>query len=768
MLARTAFWLIAMLGLALGVPAAAQQPIPFPYIHGPDFEGRDPVRYQPPPEKEPEQRETEERAAAAAEVACDAGDLAGCADLGSAYLDGAGRPMNRFVGELLLRQACDGADAEGCLKLGSWLIVFNAGIEPEWQAEAFDYGIAMLGRGCALGNFDACAEQAQAIATGFSEGDGDLAAAMALRRATCERDSDRACRELAANLTEGDDEAARAEGIDLLARQCRKGDVLACEQIAPLVADDAALMREMADLGCGADSARLCHEFGLIQFAQDSGAPEGRMAALELFDRACQLAQIFCALPEKIRIRPTLVQGCDTGDQADCVAVARIYSEGPGSPLYSPAEAATLLGDACLAGMTEVCSEAVQVLRGDDIPDNPDSNARIALWHDTACRAGSESDCVSLGNHLLDSYSDSDNRARGYALLIGVCDSGDMIVCDDLDKRASKDPDGPLLAADNRFVPPLSAEELEEIRLAEEATRIAGRTATVTCWQSTVEFRGAVYQDKRCIARKVKVVRGRVTREGEAPWQALLWRPALFNGRTLSPVERVECGGALVREGWILTAAHCVIDKKRRPLLTSGHQFRLGISDIKDRRDTGYAIKRVFAHPRYHEPSRTYDIALVQIDTSRRPQAAGSPNIKTIAIDRIPAEKRPFGEGMPVYVFGWGLTKFEGRASEQLKVARLELEAPAACERKTGTGGNNYLKSSLLCAKADDLAQACDGDSGGPLVGYFSKGPMVIGVVSAGTECGRSGKATRYTRVAQMADWINDVFAGRETPIASR
>lgn len=755
--------------VALAVPAAAQSPVPFPYIQGPEFKGPNFVMREAAPEAPSEQNEAEEAAAAIAEAACEAGDLAGCTALGEAYLAGVGRPLNRFVGELLLRQACDGADVAGCLKLGTWLTESYSEVEKAWQVEARDYGIAMLGRACALGNFDACSQQANAVNNGFNDAGGDPAAATVLQRAACARGSDRACRELARTLSESGDEAAQQESLDLLARQCRKRDILACEQIEPLAAQNAALAREMAEIGCRADSAGQCYAMGQILFAADSGPPEQRAAALTQFDRACLLSQRFCLLPEQIRIRPALAQGCDRGDLNDCVALGRIYAYGTTSPLYSPTEAANLLGNACVAGMTATCSEAATVLLGDDIPESPESNARIALWHDTACSAGSQLDCIKLGNHLLDTYADADQRARGYAMLAQVCDSGDIYTCDDLDKRASGDPDAPLRAADSRFLPPLSEEEEAEIAGQGERERAAGRQASVTCVSSTVTFRGVTYHDRKCSARRVMVVRGRLTREGEAPWQALLWRPAqLQDGRILSPVQRVECGGALVREGWILTAAHCVIDKKRRPLLTAGHRFRLGISDITERGDTGYTIKRVFAHPRYHEPSRTYDIALVEIGPANGGRAGGRGDIKTIAIDPVPVERRPFGEGMPVYVFGWGLTKFEGSASQQLKVAKLELEAPAACEQDTDTNGNNYLKSALLCAKADDRAQACDGDSGGPLVGYFSKGPMVIGVVSAGTECGRTGKSTRYTRVAKMAQWINDVFAGRETPIAPR
>jgi secreted trypsin-like serine protease len=449
---------------------------------------------------------------------------------------------------------------------------------------------------------------------------------------------------------------------------------------------------------------------------------------------------------------------------ADCRALAKIYGWGPDSPLYSPAEAAMMLGNACVAGMIETCSEAVNVLRSDDIPESPHSNASITLWHDTACGAGSQRDCVSLGEHLLDSYSDADHRARGYAVLIQVCESGDLYTCGDLDKRTSEDPDAPLLAADSRFMPPLTAEEEAAIARQIERERAAGNRATVTCVSSRVTFRGVTYDDRQCTARKVKVVRGRLTREGEAPWQALIWRPEQMNGHRLTTGQRVECGGALIRAGWVLTAAHCVIDAKRRLTLTPGYEVRLGVLDASKPDGVSYGIRQVYAHPRYHAGSRTFDIALVELETRRQVRVGTPQTIKLILLEGTTINQRAPQAGAPVYVFGWGHTAFRGQSSAQLKVAEMALEDGAKCNGDNSLIGS--FRGTILCAKAADRSQACDGDSGGPLVSYEGR-PTVIGVVSAGTECGRTGKATRYTRVSAMRDWINKVLAGQEAPIAA-
>ncbi len=278
-------------------------------------------------------------------------------------------------------------------------------------------------------------------------------------------------------------------------------------------------------------------------------------------------------------------------------------------------------------------------------------------------------------------------------------------------------------------------------------------------------FRGVVYRDTICDLRVVAITGGRLARAGEAPWQALLWCPERMQGRALACGERVECGGAPIRDGWILTAAHCVIDKKRRLTLTPEHRFRLGVLDAKAPDGRSFSIRRVYAHPRYHEGSRSFDIALVELETRRRLRVGTPHAIKPIAFGGTTISQRAPQAGAPVYVIGWGHTAFAGQASARLKTAKLALENGAQCESRNRLTG--YLLGSLLCASSADRSQACDGDSGGPLVSCQGR-PTVIGAVSAGTECGRTDVPTRYTRVSKMMDWINNVLAGRDAPIAPR
>lgn len=754
---RLAMRLMAGLALMLGLAgvAAAQEPFPEPIpLAYPEHYGGIPLSRRDTP---PEQRAAEEADANAAEAACNTGDLAGCTRLGRAFLYGKGREQNRPVAELLLRQACDGAEAAGCFSLG---VLLRSTGEPGPLA----LGAQALSRGCRLGDLEACAEEADVTESGVDGLGGDRAAAAALRRAACEKGAVSACRRIGSELVVSDDPAQRKEGLRLLERLCRAEDRDACSLVAGPLANEipprTALAREMLAIGCRSGAAYQCRELGDKVFADASGPPETRTAALALFDRACTLASHFCTLPEQIRARPALVTSCASGVQADCVRLGEIYGRDSTSPLHSPAEAAMLLGGACEAGIADACGPAARVLSDDPGPPTAEVWARIARLYEAGCALGVNADCQTLGELLLVETPLPPDRPRGYALLTLACERGDERSCESFEEKVRFDPDAPVAVADLRHSPPLTeAEQAEQDRReAEEEERERRARREQTCRSSEVAFRGAVFADTICMS-VVRVIKGFRVKPGGAPWQALLWRPERMAGRNLSAADRVECGGALIREGWILTAAHCVVDKDKRPLIGAGHRIRLGVYNPRANEGISYPIMRAIAHPTYHEKSRAFDIALIQFDPRSGADSGATGPIARITLDPKPLGQRDIRGGMEVYTFGWGREAVNGQSSDHLKGAKMQIEDPVACATRTKFRGD-LLQDALLCASAADRSQACNGDSGGPLVTYGDGRPTVIGVVSAGEECGATGVPSRYTRVAKVRDWIADVLAG--------
>lgn len=755
-------WILATMAMAWGwaVPARSQDGIPYEYS---GFSTLDiPLARL---DKPAEQIARETSAADIAEDQCDRGTMAGCTALGRAFLFGEGRPQNRPVAELLLRQACDGAETGGCIVLGKLLRSIRV---PEMSAA----GRLALGRACRLGNLDGCADEADA-----AESDGDPQAAMAIRQQACAKDGVAACRDMGAHLSKSDDPQQREAGERLLERKCRSGDGQSCGLIFNLVRQNAELAQELAGLGCDSGVPDLCREVGGMLFttarADQTAGSDGDDEALARLDRACALGKMFCDMPAMIRAKLALEEGCERNQvQADCVALGEIYAR-EDSPLYYPKEAAFLLGAACEKGAVAACGAAARAIDKASIIETVEDHDSILRFYDIGCRGGSNRDCETLGRNLLEVGASREQRQQGYDLLALACERGGLNSCDIFDHYAKDDPTAPIIPADGRFVPIATQLQAAEPEPIPDSEQEADEERNTGCRYSQIEFRGTIYTDEICPPPVVRVTRGRLAKDGEAPWQALLWRPSFMVGRTLGASERVECGGALIRHGWILTAAHCVVDGDRKPILTKGYRIRLGTYFAQQPDGLEYEIKGIYAHPDYKLKSRTFDIALLQLELGRRTRIGSPRQIRSIEFDQIPVEQRAFPAGSPVRVFGWGHTTFQGNTSNALKVAELQLEAQHVCEESTGTAMRSRLKASLLCAKAADRSQACDADSGGPLVMYEKNRmnvarPLLVGVVNAGKECGRRGDATRYTRVAKMAGWIRDVLAGKGQPIAPR
>lgn len=706
--------------------------------------------------------------AAAAERSCDAGEPAGCAALGRAYLYGEGKPQNRPVAELLLREACDSGEGSGCLALGDLLWSSD-------DAPVQDIGEQAFARGCELGNLDACDRIAETLETSDGSQEPQPERAAALRRDICARGGTAACRHLAQQQFSLDrTPAEQTEGQAVLERLCRGGDSASCTVLLdPYTHSDDPLtpyLRDLLAVSCRAELSEACQKLGMAVFAEGSGPPEQRADALALFDRACDLDTRYCEASQAIRTRPALTQGCARGVREDCVTMGKIYAD-PYSPLHSPAEAVTLLGDACEAGAFAACAAASHTLLYGFGPPTEDAASKVLRWSTISCESGVALDCENLGNELLHGSRLPMDRARGLEFYALACELDRTLSCDKLEQIAIDDPEAPLPLADSRILPPLTPEEQLAFDDWRSAARMAeqARNREQDCTSSAVLFRGVMYEDTIC-TRVKRVTGGFRAKPFEAPWQALIWRPDTLGRVSVGTAQKVHCGGAVIATGWLLTAAHCLIDEDKKagfrvPIATGGHRVRTGLFNPLGDEGFSYPIKRVIPHPDFDKETYAFDIALVEYDT--RSAKRMGPVRETARIRLDPQPLRPVRAGSPAYVYGWGRTAFEGGIiPAELRGARLELLDNAACTALTKY--RDHRRDSILCAKGARGEQACSGDSGGALVEYGELGrdkATVIGVVSAGRKCGSTGEASRYIRIAhpRVQVWLNRIL-----PPASR
>jgi trypsin len=250
----------------------------------------------------------------------------------------------------------------------------------------------------------------------------------------------------------------------------------------------------------------------------------------------------------------------------------------------------------------------------------------------------------------------------------------------------------------------------------------------------SVALTGGVAAQEEIKPFKRRIVGGEKTDIKQHPWQVAL--NVKIEGETYL------CGGSMIAQRWVLTAAHCF----RKSTLSGDVRAKAGATDyVSD--GTWLNVQRVIVHEAYDPKTQENDIALVKLTSALAgrviPLAAGSMDL-------------PLSQ--PLEVTGWGATKEDGATSGELLKATIPYADTTDCNAPSAYDGR--IKVGMMCAGYKEGGiDACQGDSGGPLVWRSADGPVLVGVVSWGEGCARKLKYGVYTRVSAYRDWIDRVVA---------
>lgn len=244
---------------------------------------------------------------------------------------------------------------------------------------------------------------------------------------------------------------------------------------------------------------------------------------------------------------------------------------------------------------------------------------------------------------------------------------------------------------------------------------------------------------------------------GDSPWQAEIyssnthWNPDELARRQPWDLAH-KCGGTLIAQGWVLTAAHCINAERIR----NGHRVRFGTHRIDDGSGVSYLIDRMVRHADWDKPRHLYDIALVHYvaDTQSDWSKAGP-------IDTIPLyDGPPLGAGVPVVATGWGQLDEAKNSGYEAELTRVDLvTADCGAFPKLAGRTREYQLCGTGRTKGDD-SDTCNGDSGGPLVTDTDE-PQLVGVINWGDGCYHPGSAGVYLRIdgQHFRDWIARAMA---------
>ncbi|XP_037929671.1 serine protease filzig-like [Teleopsis dalmanni] len=242
-----------------------------------------------------------------------------------------------------------------------------------------------------------------------------------------------------------------------------------------------------------------------------------------------------------------------------------------------------------------------------------------------------------------------------------------------------------------------------------------------------------------------RIVGGKGASFGAYPWQVLV-RESTWLGL----FTKNKCGGVLISNRYVITAAHCQPGFLASLVAVMG-EFDIS-GDLESKRAVTKNVKRVIVHRQYDPATFENDLALLELESA----VQFDTHIVPIC---MPSDQADF-TGRMATVTGWGRLKYGGGVPSVLQEVQVPIIENSVCQEMFHTAGHNKkILSSFLCAGyANGQKDSCEGDSGGPLVLQRQDGRYELaGTVSHGIKCAAPYLPGVYMRTTFYKPWLRSI-----------
>ena len=220
------------------------------------------------------------------------------------------------------------------------------------------------------------------------------------------------------------------------------------------------------------------------------------------------------------------------------------------------------------------------------------------------------------------------------------------------------------------------------------------------------------------------------------------WVVSVYERANPRAAPRFICGGAIINERYILSAAHCFVRSDGQKVRANQFVVKVGGHRLSDRNIPFLEIQDIFVHKNYQTVQHYNDIALMKVKT----RIEFLPTVGPICLPKGRAFLRETFVGRPSKLIGWGATRFGGSTSDSLREVDVPIVDNQDCYRNYSripgltSAFPKGIDRSLMCAGVTTGGKdSCQGDSGGPLALEVDGRWYELGIVSFGYKCAEPG-----------------------------
>ncbi|XP_057193678.1 serine protease 27-like [Triplophysa rosa] len=236
-----------------------------------------------------------------------------------------------------------------------------------------------------------------------------------------------------------------------------------------------------------------------------------------------------------------------------------------------------------------------------------------------------------------------------------------------------------------------------------------------------------------------RIVGGVDATDGSWPWQVSL-HSSTYGGHF--------CGGSLINNEWVLTAAHCLSG-----VTTSSIHVYLGRKTQQEVNvhEVSRTVSSLIIHTAYSSITNDNDIALLRLSSP----VTFTDYIRPVC---LASQNSVFASGTSSWITGWGdiLNGVSLPAPLALQETVVPVVPNIQCNFLLGAGS---VTNNMMCAGyVQGGKDTCQGDSGGPMVSQLCSKWVQSGITSWGYGCADPNSPGVYTRVSQYQSWITNII----------